>query len=445
MNEKPLSILKVGAAAVDITPQPGIPLTGFVARQGPSVGVHDPLFAKALVLQSGSQTAAVITCDLLALDADFVASARTAIREATNIPEQAIMIACTHTHSGPATIFLRECGEVNIAYLNQLQTWLVEVTQKAAASLRPATVGIGFGKVERGTINRRQAGSDTDTDLSVVALQDGAGLPIATLVNYACHPVCLDHANRMISADYPGVLTRKLQEQIGGIAMFLTGAAGDINPACMGNFGCAEELGNGLAAVVLQMVDSITYREITNLRVTSQTIDLPLGLPPTSEELIQQITNYRQQLQAAEQANDAVNQKIGSAMLGWAESTLAGILQKDLPANVSVELQWIQIGDASLVGIPGEVFSGLGKEIKQYFSPHGALLFGYANGDIGYIPNRAAYASGGYEINEAFKYYGYPAVLSPEAGDLLLAAIHRWAENNDGDDSPIQHSFRRVI
>ena len=134
----------------------------------------------------------LITCDLLALDAPFVAAARAAIRDATGIPENNIMIACTHTHSGPATIFLRDCGEVDRPYLDSLRLRLVNAAQEAVSNLHEAKVGAGRGQVDKGVLNRRQPGTPTDPDLDVISFQDEAGKYLAILVNYACHPVCLD-------------------------------------------------------------------------------------------------------------------------------------------------------------------------------------------------------------------------------------------------------------
>ena len=84
-------------------------------------------------------------------------------------------------------------------------------------------------------LNRRQPGRPTDPDLNVISFQDEAGKYLAILVNYACHAVCLDHTNRLISADYPGYLARILQEQTHAVVLFTNGAAGDINPERMGS------------------------------------------------------------------------------------------------------------------------------------------------------------------------------------------------------------------
>lgn len=419
------SVLKAGAAQVDITPRPGIPLTGFIARLGPSTGIHDPLFARALALDTGGQQGLLITCDLLALDASFVSAARRAIREATGIPENHIMIACTHTHSGPATIYLRDCGEVDTTYLDHLRLKLVKAAQDAVSNLHVANVGVGRGQVDHGILNRRQPGRRTDPDLDVISFRDKGGKYLAILVNYACHPVCLEASNRLISADYPGYLTRTLQEQTHAVVLFTNGAAGDINPERMGSFTFAEDLGGTLATETLRVLDALEYQDTAVLRIAGERLDLPLQLPPARDELEQKVFEYRQGLVEAEAAGNVLKGKLHQAMLGWAEATLAGVLRGNISVQVPAELQAICLGEAMLVGIPGELFSELGKEIKSSTSMRQVTMLGYTNHDIGYIPTRQAYAQGGYEIEDAFKYYGYPAALAPEAGDLVRQSAAR--------------------
>lgn len=403
-------------------------MTGFIARVGSSTGIHDRLFARALALEASSQQGLLISCDLLALDAPFVSAARIAIREATGIPEKAIMIACTHTHSGPATINLRDCGEVDRPYLEWLQLRLVNVAQKAASNLQEARVGSGRGRVDQGALNRRQPGGSIDPDLNVIGFRDEAGKFLAILVNYACHPVCLDGANRLISADYPGYLSRILQEQTHAVVLFTTGAAGDINPEQMGGFAYAEELGSALAAETLRLLGRLEYQNTARLRVAGETLDLPFQLPPTRVETEQKLSEYRQGLQEAEAASDILMMKVQKAMSGWAEATLEKVLLGNVPAFISAEIQAICLDEVLLVGVPGELFSELGKEIKSNTTTPQVTVIGYANDDIGYIPTRQAYAQGGYEVQDAFKFYGYAAVLAPEAGDLIRQGAARLIE-----------------
>src|SRR5262245_20565371 len=106
-------MIRAGLAQIEITAAVGTPLTGYIARDGNALGVHDPLMAKALVLADSTTQAAIVTCDLLGLHHRDVQRFRQAIQTATGIPAEAVMIASSHTHAGPATLLLLECGQVD--------------------------------------------------------------------------------------------------------------------------------------------------------------------------------------------------------------------------------------------------------------------------------------------------------------------------------------------
>ncbi|MEZ4674398.1 MAG: neutral/alkaline non-lysosomal ceramidase N-terminal domain-containing protein [Caldilineaceae bacterium] len=144
--------LHAGIAQIDITPPLGIELTGYVARVGTASGVYAPLYAKALVLDNGTTSVALLTVDILGLHLATVQAVRAAIAAATDIPVDHIMIACSHSHSGPATMLLNGCGVVDPAYLAHLQAQLCAVAVEAWAARQLARVGIGQGQVQEGCI-----------------------------------------------------------------------------------------------------------------------------------------------------------------------------------------------------------------------------------------------------------------------------------------------------
>jgi hypothetical protein len=82
----------------------------------------------------------------------------------------------------------------------------------------------------------------------------------------------------------------------------------------------------------------------------------------------------------------------------------------------------IGIGDVAFVLLPGEMFVEYGMAIKERAAPRSVVTLAYANGAPGYVPHRSAYPAGGYEVEEAFRYYGYPACYAPEAGEALVEA-----------------------
>jgi len=438
--------LLAGAAQIDITPPIGTPMTGYILRAGPSEGVHDPLFARALAFDDGVTRAAILMCDVLALDRHFVASSRVSVSAATGIPAQNILIAGTHTHSGPATIFLRGCGEVAEAWLDVLRSRAVAVCQQAVDSARPARIRAGRGRVASGVENRRASDGPVDPELGVLCVEDRTGAPIAVLINYACHPTFLSHQNRLFSADYPGFALARIHERTGAVALFATGAGGDIGPvpehrrpynpidatpepaasggtATASAFRRAEALGAALADEALRVLPSLERRTSLGVQVASAIVELPLQTPPAVEELEQLAALHRAQMSEALMGAHPLGARVHGAMLGWAEDTLAAIRDERVAASVPAEAQVLVVDGIPLVGVPGEPFVEIGRSIKARARSETVFVIGYANDDVGYIPTREAYARGGYEIDDAFKYYDYPAALSPEAGEAFVERV----------------------
>jgi neutral ceramidase len=149
-------------------------------------------------------------------------------------------------------------------------------------------------------------------------------------------------------------------------------------------------------------------------------LELPLQSQPSKIELTENIAKYKDLLAHTDPVD-----KVAQAMLAWAEESLAQLESNRLPHSVPAEVQVIRLGDIALVGVPGELFVELGLAIKRDSRLDYTFICGFANGNVGYIPTRYAYARGGYEINAAFKYYGYPTALAPEAGEQVVATAVR--------------------
>jgi neutral ceramidase len=261
--------------------------------------------------------------------------------------------------------------------------------------------------------------------VGVACLRALSGEMIAVLATYGCHPVVLGAGNRLVSADYPGPLLSALEEALGGCGFFLTGACGNTDPVRRGSFEEVTWLGEQLAARVLKVAGPVEMSPVHNLAVGHESLSLPLQEIAGREVLEAEITQRRQRLGVVDPLSTEA--RVEQAMLAWAESTLARVATGDLPAAVNAEVQVLRFGALAIVGVSGELFSDLGREIRVGIPDLGTDVFvtGCANGDVGYIPDAAAYATGGYEVSDAFKYYGYPAALAPEAGAALVAAARR--------------------
>jgi hypothetical protein len=416
--------LRAGAARLEITPPVGKDLTGFLARENPSIGVRDPLYVRALVLDDEDRQIAIVSCDLLGFDRELVHEIRDRITMATGISAPHIMLACTHTHGGPATIHLVDCGEIDPAYVETLMPRISDVVAQAQANLEPATLALGSTTASAGVHNRRTPGDVIDPEVGLLRVDDAAGKTIATLVNYTCHPTTLNHTNRHITADYPGLVTSRLEQATGGIALFLMGAIGDVGPVTRGEESLAT-VGNAVADAALAALPTLTKNEVARLETAGELLTLPLLPLPNREQWASWRIEYEAAALAAEHNGSPANAKVPWAMVHWAERMFERMQDDDLLPTVDAEVQTIRIGDLVIVGVPGEYFVELGLQIKEGIQKSGVrqvMISGFANGNVGYIPARRAYPKGGYEVDSAYRYYGYPAAIAPEGGEAIVAS-----------------------
>lgn len=416
--------MKAGLAQIDSTPPVGTPLTGYIARDGVATGVLDPLYAKVLFVEDGAQQAAILTCDLLGLRLSYVQSVRAAINAATGIPAAHILIACSHTHAGPATIALQDCGEVDDSYLTTLRDKLVEVTVQARAAARPAHFAAGHGQVSAGVHNRRQPGDVIDPDLGVLRIDDEEGQTLGVVLNYACHPTCLTGENRLFSAEYCGRATAAIQRATGAITLFLTGAIGDVGPVERG-LPVLEQIGEAVAEEALRVLRTLEPAPWRGLKIATETLALPLQPLPTVPQIEAEVARWQQTTSVADAPLLPAHPMIPVAMRHWSERTLAELRAGVAPQSVWTEVQLIRLGDLLVVSAPGELFVELGLAVKSRVGTPHVFVAGFGNDNIGYIPTRRAYPLGGYEVNEAYKYYGYPATLAPEAGEQYMETVIR--------------------
>ncbi|MCK4590799.1 MAG: neutral/alkaline non-lysosomal ceramidase N-terminal domain-containing protein [Candidatus Latescibacteria bacterium] len=416
--------MKAGVAKVNITPPVGAELSGYVGRQQPSVGIHDELYASALVLDDGHQRAAIVACDLVGLTRDSVETVRGLISQNTEMPGANVMVCCTHTHSGPATLRLRNCGKIDETWMSVLYQQLAGAVIWAEKNLKEVRAGFGQGTVVVG-INRRAASIQNkdaivDSTLGVLKIEDLNENPVAALLNYPCHGVVLSHENRLVSADFPGAAVRFVERNLPGnpITLYTNGACGDINPYLQGNsFKQVERIGTIVGAESVKIIACTETTPNLDLAVASRNIELPLQ-KMTKEQIEAQFQHYSHQYYSEGLDWPYINRKIYEAMEQWAQETIELLEAGTLPNTVSTEVQVIRIGELYLVAVPGEAFCQIGLAIKKR-SPGRTLVIGYANDVVGYIPTKETFTEGGYEVEEAYKYYSN-LMLAPESAQILV-------------------------
>ncbi|MHB0874773.1 MAG: neutral/alkaline non-lysosomal ceramidase N-terminal domain-containing protein [Anaerolineae bacterium] len=419
--------MQAGYAKVDITPEPGIDLTGYLARMGPAEGVHDRLHCRALVLRDGDTQAALIETDTLGFGLQFTREVKRLLQRETGIPAGNIMLAATHTHSGPATVVLNHCGDVAIDYLGTLPGLALEAVRAAQADLGEAKVRVDRTTVTGVALNRRDRGNGPlDEELTVVSFVPPSGAAKAALLHYSCHAVVLGPDNLLYSADFPGAACAATEAATGVPCMFAQGPCGDINPVIHpGSFDDVESTGMRIANAAAALLRGGGAGRDVSLAVEERPLSLPLAALPSLDSLYQFRAEQRRDPGEVEAQFRPVQQKVAQAMSGWAELIIRSYASGCTCTELPVVVQRFQLGDFVLVAIPGEAFVEFGLEAKSLAAAGGkqAVVVAYANGDIGYVPTVAAYAKGGYEVEWAYRYYGYPAPVAPEAGEMIRGAI----------------------
>jgi neutral ceramidase len=420
-EESKAPMMRVGAAAVDITPKPGTPMAGYYRFRAVE-GVRDPLYAKAIVLEQEGSLAALVTLDLVSTSRPVVEQARELIRQQSGIAPERVLISATHTHTGPQLprdSLMDEITRANapegLAYMKALPLWIAEAVAKAKAGLAPAGASAAIGKVQGISFNRRvlRDGSsqaiwqprtidqakerpagpiDPDLGLLVFERADEAKSPIAAYVNFAMHPTSLG-GGQQVSADYPGVLTRLLSERNGGnlVALFANGCCGNINHTdyITGTRRTTEQLGTALADVASKIWPQ--RERLTTFAPRARSAMVKLERRRFSEAQIDK---------AKEIARRMLTESLGTVPMAEAVCILETVAKQEVP--LEGEVQTIALSDElAIVALPGEIFVELGLAIKAVSPFRYTFIAELANGSIGYIPNLEAYPQGNYEIVSA--------------------------------------------
>lgn len=421
--------MTAGFAEVDITPPLGTRKIGWLKV---IVGDHvlDPLYARVCVLRrEGGEPVAFVQLDTLSVSRRQVADVRQRVEAAHGVPGRNILVAATHNHAGPALV---RAGEVKAdpAYVESLTRKLLDAFAMAMASQEEVEIAFAHRHNHTLTNNRRVVLRDgtvrthgtfddpeslclegpVDPEVGVLAVRDKhAGRVIGCLVNYASHPA--HHGGgTAFSAGWPGVFADEMKRAGVRFPMFVNGALGNVgtsDPRRNGADLSMEEMGRGLAAEVLRAIEGIaTYGDDARLAARSEVVQLPFREP--TEEQVKGTARGAQRF-----IDPAIYDRLMPELIEEIKT------QGTQPA----EVQAVFMGDHALVAIPAEFFVELGLRIKARCHPTRTLVYGLANGMVGYVPTAEAFAGGGYETT-----FLNTSKLAPQAGDLLAAAAVRLVE-----------------
>lgn len=427
-----MAVFKTGFFEKDIELIVGNDMTGFLARDSCSAGIHDDLKIKCIIFDDSETEFVLIVCDLLGLDSQYTNECIREVAEKLSVPADHIVISCTHTHSGPASILLQDCGEVDENWLAGLKTRIVECASMAVDSLSPSKLVFKTASCDIG-INRVLHEEDlkksfVDRQVSILEIIDEkTGIVKNVLVNYACHPVTLRNTNLLYSADYPHFMKQAMNEKKryeNSSVLFANGCCGDINPAEMGSFGISQKLGKKLAdSITDNSVIQIDEKELTGSKLTVETLNvcIPLNTDAFEAETAEM---EAAEIKAKEKATG--ESKADRAFKHWMDRISAMKRDGTYYDYIAADIKIVQIGKLTIVTLPFETFHKIGIKIKQHFDPDRTMVLCYANGDYGYFPSKGMYDVSCYEAGSAFKYYGHPGPVVKNAEDILFDAIYNY-------------------
>jgi neutral ceramidase len=395
--------LEAGAAKIDITPSAdaALPMSGYADRKQGFRGIHDHIYARAIVLGDGSRLAAVVAWELIGVPNPVWEDLSGRIARETGIPSEYLLLCAVHDHSAPAPFGMYgNDSPKSAAYTKQVEDATVEVIRKARENLQPAKIGIGTGKANV-NVNRREYSPETgwwlgynpegpsDKTVTVIRFDALSGKPIALLINYAVHAVVMGGENDQISGDLAGATSRYVESYYRGkaddaprsdagaaiqlrpektsesvVALWTSGAAGDQNPISLSrasDFTMVESLGKILGEEAVRAAGAIHTTNQVRISGKQQVIRCPgrsiaPGPLPRKE--------YR-----------------------WQDAD-----------PVSIRLSLLMMNDIVLAGVSGEVLTMIHEHLKRESPFSRTVMVTHANGSSGYIPDDAAFDQVSYEI-----------------------------------------------
>lgn len=410
------SEIRAGVARIDLTPPAEIEATlgGYGERMSrPAEGVHDRVFAKAIVFAGQNRRFVLVTADVLGFPPPVKRAVVDRLKKDGWTSAQ-VMLLPSHSHTSIEMMQINPKNDLKIPQLGlfsqQVYEWtvsrLVEVIQAASEHLEAVSIGTTRIELRGWNSNRRHRGGTVDPDLTVTRIDKHSGKPLVVLVNWTAHPTFMSGEDMMFSGGWPGHMQRTLEALIGGgiTAMYYNGAEGDQRPLARPDSGNshwerAERYGRELALVVAKAYRGIQTDADVKFDYRLQPITLPKRVAHPQ---------FR---------------KTGGAEYGLNDQRMERLLSVLVPSKTASGV--LRLGDLLVVGIPGELAAELGLEIKhaaaEITDARFVTIGGLANEWVSYMLPRREYEKGGYESSVSF----YGASLGETIVEQAIAGVRK--------------------
>ncbi len=402
--------LRCGFAQVDITP--ALPhtvfLDGYGHRVRPAEGVRDPLYAKVCVMQGGGKPFALVSLDVCGLNQWLKDRLCDMIGALTEFTYEQVALCATHTHAAPA------CGvlelPINTLYWNGVGEQIAQAILTAQSNMTEGE--FRFDKREGFNLPGNRRGKESiNRNVWTCGFYDLENNLKGVFVNASCHAV--SHMEYTISADFPGVLTRRGQEKYPDVPfLYLQSRGADINPPAAGDEGI-EGVGGQLADLVFAALqDCKAGQSVSGAVVTRfERVEIPMSYPG-KEQLEQSLASFTQQLRATMHDQDA--RRHAEEEVLWHAKALRLVKEGQVNPTITVDLQVVQIGGQAVFAfLPFELLTITGNALEERLcelgiAPANCLVIGYANGVNSYLCPEVEAEEGGYEAGGACHWYGLP-------------------------------------
>ena len=453
----------VGLSEKKMDPPAGYPMAGYILRDDLSSGIHDDLFIRAVSIRVEDKIVLIIECDLLGVRKDWADEVSKKISKLIGIPTDDIYICCTHTHSAPDSLGRYDRGSAFSKWMIRLEADIIDCSAEALNNEFPAGLSMssgaagfqvnrvisacwgGLGKqswemknwddrpkeeitIYEKRLKELQTSNIDFLDDNVIVLRiwdaNDKRKTKAVLVNYPCHPVTLGPNNSKYSADYPGEMRKALlKEWPDAIIMFMNGCCGDINPNKRNGFESSGEIGRRLSVAVLKAVKETEKVLKPFLENTKYPVCINYDLDYDMAELERRLNHYKQGYKESSKQGLHEEEKIYRVYISWAEKMLAQWNQNVVTQAIEINMGVIKLGEMNLVMLPFEVFSGIGKAIKEKMAAV-TMIVAYAGGDCGYLISEALYDVAKYERQESYKFMCIPGPAARNAQEVIIKTLN---------------------
>lgn len=414
-----------------ITPDIPVALVGFSFRKHMGEGIHDDTYASVVVMQA-NEPVIIIALDVCYGNLSFANGIKEAIREKYGLSRDKIIINYSHTHSAVAVmgdaaggqgIWNEEDYAEKIRYSNMVKGKILGMIEEGFANLTEGDIYICKGESTFG-VSRRYPSEEgilwkpyfnedcMDKDLFLLKFVDRDGRMRGLIYNYACHPTAMGSNNYLVSADFPGVVRKVLEEENPGLSVvFLQGCGADIKPyisADNGKFrGCTfdelEQAGRRLADEISQCIARMKWRRInSNFRMGFSEVKLYTEV--WDKEKWQTVLD---------------DPKTPGYMKKSIEKLLIDIKENKVKNYLPFYMSFLRLDEKTcFICMENEVVTDIGKEIKNLFEED-VITLGYSNSRVCYIPTKKIIQDGGYE-GESFKAARLSGPFVPEIEDIIV-------------------------